>query len=114
MELRFSIQITIELINDGYQGKIWNLGFRLVSNELWIIGKSQHASIQFLSKNYALRELELIKEEFFEICNSYPEFCMYFKDKVKIFHLVVDDSGKLSIKVCHDKDGIITWSEQLQ
>lgn len=45
--------------------------------------------------------------------DSWPELKNFISNKKVIYNLYFDDSGKASIVICFEKDGIVYWEIEL-
>jgi hypothetical protein len=84
--------------------RIW---FRWENNTLIVTGWSNYTNLDFLRKEEAIRELNLIKETALELIKSNKELQKPF-DKIE-FHLALSE-GTASIIVCEEVDNKIIWN----
>ena len=109
------IKIALEFLKEGKSFTIGEL--RLGAEKpgiIEVIGWSRYTNFANLTKQQCLKELEEIKELFYEMVNTSLELKHFIKDQSIEFHLYFDDYGKASIALCSEIKKLITWEANIK
>ncbi len=113
--MREKINTAIEFMKDGKSFRVGDL--RLGMNEFYEIevsGWSNYLNLENIDKTVALNELTGIKSQFLFMIKNSSELATFIEEKVIEFILFYDDSGKGSLQLVSEKNGIIKWSSVLK
>jgi hypothetical protein len=104
------IRNAIDFIKGGLTFRVENLGLRLnKSGDIEVSGWSRVVKLKNLNRRYCLQELEEIKEEFREMVNISNELEEFIIDRMVVYYLNYDDSGKTSIAICSEINRTVKW-----
>ncbi len=113
--MKFPIQTVIEFLNEGNPCLVDDLQLYVNDiGDLEVVGWSNFSNPKFLPKAIAITELEEIKELFVKMCDTFPELVKFASNKSKVYTLCFDCSGKTSVEICQEKNGIVRWSFELE
>lgn len=105
------IKIAVELLKDKKPFKVGDIGFGINElDEIVITGWSNYINLANITKPIALQELQEIKLLFYKMVDISPDLKEFIKARDIKFELCYDDSGKVGILICSEKNNIITWS----
>lgn len=106
----------LERINTGINFLMNGLPFR-VGDQYWgvdienyfnVTGASHYLHLEQITRNFALKELQEIKDDFLKMVYLSSELKEFIKDKKLKFNLDFD-YGMGDIRICSEKEGILKW-----
>jgi hypothetical protein len=103
------IRTAVEFLKDGLPFKVGALYLGLSEGEILnVTGVSQYIYLENITKQSATKELEDIKTLFEKMTFISSELKNFVSGKKVKFNLDFD-YGMGDIRICSEKDGIITW-----
>ena len=112
--MRNIITLALEFLKEGKPFKVGDLMLSIEDAKyLQVTGWSQVLNFKNLNKIQSIKELQEIKNLFYEGIENSPVFKEFLSDKKIEFILCYDDYGKNSITICTEKDGIFKWQINL-
>jgi hypothetical protein len=112
-EILSRIKTAIEFLKDGLPFKVGDLYLNInEDNILNVTGASQYIHLENITQQNALKELDEIKSIFEKMIFVSPELKKMVNGKKVKFNLDFD-YGMGDIRICSEKDGIVTWQIEL-
>lgn len=110
--MRDRINIALEFLKLGQSYTIYSLRLGVRNHYMYVTGWSKCASVESLTKQMALDELEEVKELFDYMVKESPELAAFIKNKNVKFNLCVNPT-KDFVPIVSEYVGAITWERKL-
>lgn len=110
MDMENRLKIALEFLKDGQSFAVGGLRLSVDSNSCLVVrGWSPCSSLTNLSKENSIRDLNDIKSLFGELHHSCEELEKFIEKRSVEYVLSFDDSGKTSIDICSERNGVLKW-----
>jgi len=103
----------IQILKDGQSFLFENLQLQIIGNIVSVRGWTTTVFIENLTREKAVEELTITKEDYKNLLISYPLLAEIVKEKVPTYSLNYD-TGKSGIRICEEESGKIIWNINLK
>jgi hypothetical protein len=104
------IKSAIDFLRDKQSVQVGDLRLGINdAGDVQVTGWSNYTDFRNLNRAICLRELQEIKNIFFEMLASSEELRAFVKGKVVEYNLDYDDYGKGSIGICSERNELLLW-----
>lgn len=110
--MRERINIALEFLKLGQSYTIYSLRLGVRNHYMYVTGWSKCASVESLTKQMALDELDEVKELFDYMVKESPALAAFIKDKNVKFNLCLNPTKEF-VPVVSEYVGAITWERKL-
>jgi hypothetical protein len=100
--------LAYELLEEGQAASFNNLKLKLTNNAIIVTGWSSYASLESMSKDQALPELNQVKAEFQHLMLTNQRLNALVKGR-KLEFVLAYDYGKGGIGICKESQGETVW-----
>jgi hypothetical protein len=107
------VKTAVEFLKDNQGFKVGGLFLSCKSETVRADGFTNYSSTEFMTKQIAIDELNVVKNEIDDFKNSVKEFADFVADKKIIYSLSID-YGMGAIRICEELDSKLNWLVNLR
>jgi hypothetical protein len=113
-DLLLKIRNAIDFLKDGQSFTVNGLRLTTEKQTIIVVGWSEYIHFENLTRYQSIKELEEIKLLFHKMIQISLELKEFVKNKNVSYKLWYDDSGKASIPICAEINGIFIWETEIK